>query len=123
MSHVFRRYAEEAQEMARSSRRAEDKQYWTGPGERWMRCAENAEHAEARTRPHAAKTRRKRDVISLSGNGRPLDTFTAARNAIIGEPRWFAAAPRPMAIPKPGLGHRSAWHGRLSPPCCVSRRT
>jgi hypothetical protein len=67
MSHVliaeFRRYAEEAQQMARTARSAEDKHYWIGLSQRWLRCAENAEQAEQRTPAKPAEGRRRTDPI------------------------------------------------------------
>ena len=72
MSHVliaeFRRYASEAEQMARSARSAEEKKYWTGLAERWLRCAYKAEQAEHRTPANPAKRRRTSDPIKRKRN-------------------------------------------------------
>jgi hypothetical protein len=64
MSHLaeeFRRFAENAGRMARTTLSADDRDYWSTLAERWLRCAENAERPAAATKKR--KTYRKLDPI------------------------------------------------------------
>jgi hypothetical protein len=58
----FRRYAKECRQLARTTRTAEGKHYWTKLAERWERCAENAELVPAPTRKR--RTNRRPDPIN-----------------------------------------------------------
>ena len=54
-SEVFIRHAAECEYMAKRSRDREDKELWRRMAERWIRCAELAQHRSqpsARTRAH-----------------------------------------------------------------------
>jgi DNA modification methylase len=87
-SEVFIRHAAECEYMSKRSRDPENRAVWRSMAERWIRCAELAQHhsqPSAKTRAHGkpanAYSLRAADVLAQAGQGRSCRPLSKAAGA------------------------------------------
>jgi hypothetical protein len=89
MDHVqsFRNHADECRRMARSTSDNQSRTTWNALAERWLHCADVAEHAmadAANIGSSYTRTRKMRDLSGSSGSDSPRTTPSAAASGFTG---------------------------------------